>query len=134
MSCCAPDAEAIARASRQSSFSEELRLASQPLGDGAFQTDLSVPAVHCAGCIGTIERGLARLRGVEHVRVNLSAKRVTVRWRGESDPPLVEALATLGYDAHPFESGGDKGDPELARLFRREHHAPLRLRVVGRRP
>jgi Cu2+-exporting ATPase len=118
MSCCVPDAEAVAEARRRSPSSEELRLVSRPLGDGALQTDLSVPAIHCAACIGTIERGLARLPGVEHVRVNLSAKRASVRWRGEAGPPLVETLAALGYDAHLFEPEDASSDLELARLIR----------------
>jgi Cu2+-exporting ATPase len=117
MSCCVPDAEAVTEVRRRSPSSEELRLVSRPLGDGALQTDLSVPAIHCAACIGTIERDLGRLPGVEHVRVNLSAKRASVRWRGEG-PPLVETLASLGYDAHLFEPEDASSDPELARLIR----------------
>lgn len=117
MSCCATplpaDAETVAAASR-----EELRLASRELGDGLRQTDLAVPGIHCAACIQTIESGLTRLAGVTHVRVNLSTRRVAVKWRGETAPDLLGALARLGYPGHLFESDAHARDPELSRLIR----------------
>ena len=68
-------------------------LASRSVGDGLRQIDLSVPAIHCGGCIRTIETALSRLAGVEHARVNLSTKRVAIRWRdGDRPPPVVETL------------------------------------------
>lgn len=117
MSCCAPGVEAAAEIGRDPS-AEELRLASRGLGGGLFQTDLSVPAVHCAACIRTVERGLGKLPGVESARVNLSTKRVGVKWRGDTAPRMIQTLAGLGYPAHLYEAEQDKGDPELSRLIR----------------
>lgn len=117
MSCCAPGVEAAAELGRDPS-AEELRLASRDLGDGLFQTDLSVPAVHCAACIRTVERGLGKLPGVESARVNLSTKRVGVKWRGDVAPQMIQALSGLGYPAHLYEAEQDKRDPELSRLIR----------------
>lgn len=116
MSCCAPGVEAAA--SSAISSPEEIRLASRDLGDGLRQTDLSVPAMHCAACIQAVERRLGRLPGVEHARVNLSTKRASVKWRGDAAPPMIEALDGIGYQAHLFEPGDDRGDPELSRLIR----------------
>ncbi|SEG76883.1 cation-translocating P-type ATPase [Bosea lathyri] len=117
MSCCATplpaDAETVAAASR-----EEMLLASRDLGNGLRQTDLAAPGVHCAACIHTIESGLARLAGVAHVRVNLSTRRVAVKWRGEAPPDLLVAMARLGYPAHLFETDADVRDPEFSRLIR----------------
>jgi Cu2+-exporting ATPase len=64
------------------------------------QTVLSVPSMHCAGCMSKIERGVAAEAGVVAARVNLSARTVTI----EHDPSLdahdlVQALAELGYEA-----------------------------------
>ncbi len=96
----------------------EVLLASRALGDGLWQTDLSAPTIHCAGCIRNVERGLGGLPGVEQARVNLSTKRVGVTWRGDTPPALIETLAGLGYPAHLCDSGADDKDPELARLIR----------------
>jgi Cu2+-exporting ATPase len=79
----------------------EIRLASRALGHDLHRIELSVPGVHCAGCIGTVENGLARLAGVEHVRVNLSTRRASVTWRGDEPPDLIAALETLGSPAIP---------------------------------
>jgi Cu2+-exporting ATPase len=114
---------AIADAARpapagRASAREEIRLASRDLGRGLRQTDLSVPGMHCAGCIRTVENGLRRLDGVEHARVNLSTRRASVQWRGEEAPDLLSALETLGFPGHLAETGGDRMDPELGRLIR----------------
>ncbi|TGR92530.1 nitrogen fixation protein FixI, partial [bacterium M00.F.Ca.ET.191.01.1.1] len=73
---------------------------------------------HCACCIQTIETALGKLDRVESARVNLSTKRVSVRWRGDEVPPFVVALGRLGYQAHLFPSEvGDK-DRTLSDLIR----------------
>ncbi|MGB6120119.1 MAG: heavy metal translocating P-type ATPase [Mesorhizobium sp.] len=83
------------------------------------QTDLSVPAAHCAGCIRTIEDTLAGLDGVLSARVNLTARRVAVRWRSDAGVPLmVDALRGAGYDASLAEFAEGSGDPEMTRLLR----------------
>ena len=64
------------------------------------RTVLTVPAMHCAGCMSKIERGLSAQPGVASARVNLSARTVTVEHDGSLDAhDLVHALACLGYDA-----------------------------------
>ena len=42
------------------------------------RTVLAVPAMHCAGCMSKVERGLCAVPGVDSARVNLSARMVTV--------------------------------------------------------
>jgi P-type Cu2+ transporter len=117
MSCCAPGAEVAVELGGPPSR-EELLLASRNLRDGTHQTDLSVPGVHCAACIATIEGALRTIEGVAEARVNLSTKRLCVKWRGTTPPPIVEALKTHGYDANLFDAESDGHDPELARLVR----------------
>lgn len=117
MSCCAPPFELHGRLDG-SAARQEIRLASRELGDGVRQADLSVPDVRCAACIRAIETGLMQVPGVEHVRVNLSTRRVAVKWRGEEAPDLLAALAGLGYPGHLFETEADRSDPELGRLIR----------------
>lgn len=120
MSCCAPGTEAaLGIGSAGAIESHELVLASRDLGDGMMQTDLSVPAAHCAGCIRMIEGTLAKLDGVVSARVNLTVKRVAVRWQRDTvTPPLVEALRGVGYEATLAEPTDSSGDPEMTRLLR----------------
>lgn len=120
MSCCAPGTEAAAllgpgaRASAQ-----EILLASRDLGEGILQTDLSVPQAHCGTCLAAIEGRLMRLPGVVAARLNLTTRRVSVKWRGGSDvPPLVETLGDAGYAAFLADDSAEKADPHAARLLR----------------
>ncbi|UWR22645.1 heavy metal translocating P-type ATPase [Sulfitobacter sp. S190] len=63
----------------------------------------SLPDIHCAACIGKIERGLADLKGVASVRVNLSLKRLSVTGALPA-PRIVAALADLGFEAFPLDA------------------------------
>ena len=66
------------------------------------RTVLAVPAMHCAGCMSKIERGLTALPGVASARVNLSTRMVSVEHAAEFDAHfLVMALADLGFEAQP---------------------------------
>lgn len=122
MTCCAPigGPPAFNGLRQPEAALEEVQLASRVLGDGTRQSDLSVLGVKCAACIATVERTLAKLPGVEAARVNLSTKRVAVRWNtADGRPPdLIGALRGIGYEAHLFSSEQDAEDPELARLVR----------------
>ncbi|CDX53189.1 Nitrogen fixation protein FixI [Mesorhizobium plurifarium] len=121
MSCCAPGAEMaleVAGAASAVPSSDEIKLASRTLDGGCRQTDLSVPSVHCAGCIQAIEAALAKLENIDSARVNLSTKRVSVRWRGEQVPPFFAALSRLGYQAHLFEPEIQEKDRTLSELIR----------------
>ncbi|MCV3737043.1 cation-translocating P-type ATPase [Rhizobium sp. TRM96647] len=107
MSCCAPGTEGAIEAASGGTLpsSEEMRLAARDLGEGLRQSDLSVPGVHCGACITTIEGVLSGLPSIESARVNLTARRVSVRWRDVEgfDPQTIPAaIARTGYAAHLF--------------------------------
>ena len=94
-------------------------LASRNVADGLLQTDLSVPGIHCGGCIQKIENVLGALPGVEAARVNLSTKRVAIRWRaGAEVPPFIATLGNLGYSAHLYDTAIDAKDNALGQLLR----------------
>lgn len=62
----------------------------------------SLPTIHCAACIGKIERRLNVMVGVRSVRVNLSMKRLSVE--GVIDPKLIETtLYDLGFESYPLD-------------------------------
>jgi len=119
MSCCAPGAE-MTNGDVAASRADEVLLASRIVGDGIRQTDLSVPGIHCGGCIQKVETALGALPGVETARVNLSSKRATIRWDGHqaSPPPFIETLRGIGYDAHLYDVTADSKDTTLAGLLR----------------
>ncbi len=86
----------------------------------------SVPDVHCAGCIGTVENAVKSLPGVRDARLNLSLKRLFV----DADPVMGDAiiakLASVGHLAQPLdETTLENGvDREGRRLL-------MRLGVAG---
>ena len=68
----------------------------------ATQTVFSVPAMHCAGCMSKVERGLTALPGVLEARVNLSARTVSVTHLSALEArDLVAALQQIGFEAQP---------------------------------
>lgn len=84
--------------------------------------ELVVPGMHCAGCIGKVERGLKALPGVTTARANLSTKRVTVAWDGDGldQGRVVDAVRQLGFEATPFQAGAarERQREELRELVR----------------
>ena len=116
MSCCIPGA--VICFDQHTSADEELLLASRMVRDGHRQSDLSVPDIHCGGCLQKIETALRRLDGVVHVRANLSGRRVAVVWTGETPPPLMPALEAIGYQAHIHDVGAEGTDKTLSQLLR----------------
>jgi Cu2+-exporting ATPase len=70
---------------------------------------LLVEGIHCAACVWLIEKTLHALPGVVSAQVNLSARRVKVRWDNDKLPlsRIIESLGRIGYAATPY-------DPEVA--------------------
>src|SRR6478672_8273851 len=101
MSCCAPKGEARAPPGRDRTIpAVEIVLASRDLGNGLFQTNFSIPQARCGTCISAVEGALQTLDGVMGARLNLTSRRVAVKWTSEGDPPpIIEALKSIGYDA-----------------------------------
>jgi len=116
MSCCAPGAEYASEAGGPSA--EEILLASQAAGEGLRRTDLSIPDMHCGGCLQKVETALRGLDGVAEARANLSARRASVTWRGKNPPPMISALGRVGYAAHLYDRSTERDDPALSRLLR----------------
>jgi Cu2+-exporting ATPase len=65
---------------------------------------LSLPTIHCQGCISAVEKTLQAVPGVKSARVNLTLKRALV----EADPQvtaqqLAERVEAAGYEAHELD-------------------------------
>ena len=66
---------------------------------------LSLPGIHCAGCISGVERTLSAHPGVEDARVNLTLKRAAVEASADvSAADLVGILERAGYEAHELDA------------------------------
>ncbi len=65
-----------------------------------------VDNVHCGGCLRKIEREVEKLPGVEHARLNLTTRRLTVVGAvGAADiaNKVIEKLESLGYPARAYD-------------------------------
>jgi Cu2+-exporting ATPase len=84
---------------------------------------LLVDGIHCAACVWLIERGLRREKGVLSAEVNLTGKRVHLRWdnREVRLSDLIRALSRIGYSAVPYDRDSAEGairKANRAMLFR----------------
>lgn len=78
----------------------------------AGEADLAIEGMHCASCVGRVERALAAVPGVVGVSVNLATERARVHTAGPVDPAvLAEAVRKAGYRiaAPEAPASGDAG-------------------------
>ncbi|MDT8311202.1 MAG: heavy metal translocating P-type ATPase [Methylophaga sp.] len=89
---------------------------------------LLVEGIHCAACVWLIEQALHKQAGVLAADVNLTAKRLRLRWDQTQVKlsQLIHLLSQIGYSAVPF-------DPETAEgaLARRHRDLLYRMAFAG---
>ncbi|MCP1727561.1 Cu+-exporting ATPase [Natronospira proteinivora] len=79
------------------------------------EVELTIEGMHCASCVGKVEKALDRLPGVSSARVNLATESAHVRLlRGAVNPQALEqAVASVGYRARLQEGQtDDRGEAE----------------------
>ncbi|MBI3633296.1 MAG: copper-translocating P-type ATPase [Candidatus Vogelbacteria bacterium] len=61
----------------------------------------SIKGMHCASCVGILERSLKKIPGVESATVNLATTKATVVYDPQrvNDDHLASAVANVGYEA-----------------------------------
>jgi Cu2+-exporting ATPase len=96
--------------------------------NGLNRLYLIVEGAHCGGCVRRIERAVAAVGGLETGRLNLSTRRLTLRWPGDpaTARAYIAAVTDLGYRAVPF-------DPEKLGAYdqKAERELLLCLAVAG---
>ena len=75
------------------------------------EINLLVEGIHCAACVWLIENGLKTLPGLAEARVNLTGRRLRVRWdNGRLKlSTVLRRLGDLGYAAVPFDPESAEG-------------------------
>ncbi|WP_456415861.1 heavy metal translocating P-type ATPase [Thiolapillus sp.] len=89
------------------------------------EVHLLVEGIHCAACVWLIEHSLKKLPGVLSARVNLSAKRLLLRWDNSRIKlsEIIRRLGAIGYAATPF-------DPEAAEGILKRQTRDLLFRIT----
>ncbi|MEO0035225.1 MAG: Nitrogen fixation protein FixI [Pseudomonadota bacterium] len=84
---------------------EDLSDAVRDQGDGTASLTLLAEGVTCGACVWLIESLLVRQPGVVAARVNLTTRRLTLRFRpAETSPtPLLAPVRAVGYRLVPFD-------------------------------
>ena len=62
--------------------------------------ELKVDGMRCNGCVTSVQRALSEITGVTQAEVQLREKRALVRGDGVSVQDLIEAVNSLGFEAH----------------------------------
>jgi Cu2+-exporting ATPase len=89
---------------------------------------LILEGITCAACVWLNESHVRRQPGVTAVDINYTTRRARVRWdeRVTKLSAILEAIAAIGYRAHPYDVGRSE---ELAQKERKA--ALWRLFVAG---
>ena len=101
-----------------------------PKTSGAPRLDLPVKGMHCAACVGKVERALKAVPGVTDATVNLATERARVELGPERAalPQLRAAVAAAGY-AIPEEIAVTPESRERERADRVREIARLRVKL-----
>ena len=96
------------------------------------QVTAPVRGMHCAACVGKVERALREVGGVEQASVNLATERATVAF----DPDLTRfdalqaAVTAAGYELVTPPTGAAAETAESDEARRAEEQRALRRRVI----
>ena len=79
------------------------------------EINLLVEGIHCAACVWLIENSLHSMPGVPEARVNLSGRRLHVKWDNSRQKlsAILQRLGQIGYAATPYDP--DTAEGQLAR-------------------
>lgn len=75
------------------------------------KTTFPIKGMHCASCVGVLEKALSRVKGVKESNVNLATERATVTYDDEECTPdqMESAVASVGYKAMVEGAAIDEG-------------------------
>ncbi|HXJ78909.1 MAG TPA: heavy metal translocating P-type ATPase [Candidatus Methylomirabilis sp.] len=97
----------------------------------ATRLDFPVKGMHCAGCVGKVERALRAIPGIERAVVNLATERATVELAGDG-PVLADlrrVVTAAGYTVPQVVAEGPEGE-DREQALRRQENRLLSLKVL----
>ena len=97
---------------------EEIQLQSTAGSDGHRLTRLSVPTMHCGGCMSKVEKALTETSEVLSARVNLTGKYVDIVWHEGVAPNFFDIIKHAGHTAHFQTVANDDKKSEFSGLLR----------------
>ena len=94
------------------------------LDDDYKEINLLVEGVHCGSCVWLIENTLAKDAKIVRASLNLSTKRLTIKWRGSESAIAsnIDQIFTLGYKLIPFT-------PQLSEQLDKEIEKDLLIKI-----
>ena len=103
---------------------------SQPEFDTSSLTTLSIKGMTCAACVGTLEKGLLGVNGVDRVKVSLALEEALIIHKKTKINPdtLIEVVENCGYEA---ELGKRSSYQRLEVLRRAQELQVLRNSLMG---
>jgi Cu2+-exporting ATPase len=77
----------------------------RPIGEHEKEAALILEGITCSACVWLNEQHIARQPGVTAVDINYATRRARVRWDEERIKlsQILEAIAAIGYRAHPYD-------------------------------
>ncbi len=78
----------------------------RPIGEHEREAALILEGITCSACVWLNEQHIARQPGVTAVDINYATHRARVRWdeRQIKLSQILEAIAAIGYRAHPYDA------------------------------
>lgn len=71
---------------------------------------LKIDGMHCAACVGSVEKVLGKVSGVEQAQVSLAGSSALVRGEGLDARELASLVSQAGYEASPASTGDAAAD------------------------
>ena len=100
----------------------------RPTGEHEAEASLILEGITCAACVWLNESHISRQPGVTGVDINYTTRRARVRWDTNTThlSSILEAIAAIGYRAHPYDA------VKSEQLAKKERKSALwRLFVAG---
>jgi Cu2+-exporting ATPase len=105
--CLDPDVKPLRPEDDEGSTDLSAHVVADPSGEKTLH--LMVEGVHCAACVWLIETILARQPGVRQARMNMTTRRLVLRWGPDANGTtaeanhLVEPITLIGYRLVPYD-------------------------------